>query len=77
MSAEFPVEPWHVREVGLDLSQLARTESMFALSNGHVGVRGGRAGRLATAAAGLTVRHPGGRPDLDPSRLQEPADRLP
>ena len=39
-SAEFPVEPWHVREVGLDLSQLARTESMFALSNGHVGVRG-------------------------------------
>ena len=25
---------------GLDLDQLARTESLFALSNGHLGVRG-------------------------------------
>ena len=38
--ATFPVEPWHLREVGLDPDQLARTESLFALSNGHLGVRG-------------------------------------
>jgi alpha,alpha-trehalose phosphorylase len=36
----FPVEPWHVRELGLDLSLLAQSESVFALSNGHIGVRG-------------------------------------
>jgi alpha,alpha-trehalose phosphorylase len=36
----FPVEPWQLREVGLDPDGLARTESLFALSNGHLGVRG-------------------------------------
>ena len=36
----FPVEPWAVRECGLDLDQLAQSESVFALSNGHIGVRG-------------------------------------
>ena len=38
--ATFPVEPWQLREVGLDLDELARSESLFALSNGHLGVRG-------------------------------------
>jgi len=36
----FPAEPWQVREVGLDLARLAQSESIFALSNGHIGVRG-------------------------------------
>lgn len=36
----FPVEPWCLRESGLDLSVLAQTESLFALSNGHIGWRG-------------------------------------
>ena len=36
----WPVEPWAVREQGLDLESLARTESVFALSNGHLGLRG-------------------------------------
>ncbi|MDT4938785.1 MAG: alpha,alpha-trehalose phosphorylase [Pseudonocardiales bacterium] len=36
----FPVEPWQVREVGLDLDVLAQSESLFALSNGHIGLRG-------------------------------------
>lgn len=35
----FPVEPWTVRERGLDLDLLARSESIFALSNGHIGLR--------------------------------------
>ena len=36
----FPVEPWTVRETSLDLSLLAQSESVFALSNGHIGLRG-------------------------------------
>jgi alpha,alpha-trehalose phosphorylase len=38
--AVFPVEPWTVREASLDLDLLAQTESVFALSNGHIGLRG-------------------------------------
>ncbi len=36
----FPVEPWHVRETTLNLDRIAQTESLFALSNGHIGLRG-------------------------------------
>lgn len=36
----YTVEPWCVRETGLDLDVLAQSESVFALSNGHVGWRG-------------------------------------
>src|SRR5277367_6459875 len=36
----FPVEPWQVRETQLDLDMLAQSESLFALSNGHIGLRG-------------------------------------
>ncbi len=38
--AHFPVEPWCVRETRLDLDLLAQTESVFALANGHIGLRG-------------------------------------
>ncbi len=36
----FPVEPWAVRETELHLDNLAQTESVFALANGHIGLRG-------------------------------------
>jgi alpha,alpha-trehalose phosphorylase len=36
----FPVEPWQLRETRLDLDVLAQSESLFALSNGHIGLRG-------------------------------------
>ena len=36
----FRVEPWCLREVALDLDMLAQAESVFALSNGHIGWRG-------------------------------------
>ncbi len=39
-AGRFPIEPWRVREVGLDQAALAQSESLFALSNGHIGVRG-------------------------------------
>jgi alpha,alpha-trehalose phosphorylase len=35
----FHVEPWCLREKELDLDLLAQTESVFALSNGHIGWR--------------------------------------
>ncbi|MGV0794022.1 glycoside hydrolase family 65 protein [Mycolicibacterium sp. XJ1819] len=35
-----PVEPWHVREVRFDFDLLGESESLFALSNGHIGMRG-------------------------------------
>ncbi len=36
----FTVEEWRVRETHLHLGILAQTESIFALSNGHIGLRG-------------------------------------
>ncbi len=35
----FTIEPWAVRETHLDLDVLAQTESVFALANGHIGLR--------------------------------------
>ena len=37
--AAYPVEPWAVRETSLRTDLLAQAESVFALSNGHIGVR--------------------------------------
>ncbi len=37
---EFPIEPWALRETSLNREALAVTESVFALSNGHIGMRG-------------------------------------
>src|SRR5919112_3862809 len=37
--SSFATELWAVRETELDLSVLAQTESIFALSNGHIGLR--------------------------------------
>jgi len=36
----YAVEPWCLREITLDLGVLAQSESVFALSNGHLGLRG-------------------------------------
>jgi alpha,alpha-trehalose phosphorylase len=36
----YTVEPWVIRETELDLDTLAESESIFALSNGHIGLRG-------------------------------------
>jgi alpha,alpha-trehalose phosphorylase len=39
-ASRFAVEPWAVRESELDLAALAQVESVFALANGHIGLRG-------------------------------------
>lgn len=36
----YEISPWQLRWRGLDLDGLRRTESTFALANGHVGLRG-------------------------------------
>src|SRR3954453_9848939 len=38
-SSQYPVEAWGLRETGLYLDLLAQTESVFALANGHIGLR--------------------------------------
>jgi alpha,alpha-trehalose phosphorylase len=37
---QFAIEPWAVRECDLNLAILGQTESIFALANGHIGLRG-------------------------------------
>src|SRR6202166_5369889 len=39
LNPSFTVEPWCVRATSLDLDVLAQAESVFALSNGHIGWR--------------------------------------
>ncbi|PZS14630.1 MAG: family 65 glycosyl hydrolase, partial [Solirubrobacterales bacterium] len=36
----FSVEPWSVHETELDLDVLDQAGSVFALANGHIGLRG-------------------------------------
>jgi alpha,alpha-trehalose phosphorylase len=36
----YPVEPWEIRETALDLDLIDEAESIFALANGHLGLRG-------------------------------------
>ena len=38
--AHFLIKPWSLTEVGLDLASLGTNESVFALANGHIGMRG-------------------------------------
>jgi alpha,alpha-trehalose phosphorylase len=37
---KFGIEPWAIRETRLDLDDLGHAESVFALANGHIGLRG-------------------------------------
>jgi hypothetical protein len=59
----FRVEPWVVRETALDLETLAQTESVFALANGHLGLRanldeGEPSGLPGSHLAGLYEQRP-------------------
>jgi alpha,alpha-trehalose phosphorylase len=38
--SDYPIDLWRLRETGLPLDTLAQSESLFALSNGHIGLRG-------------------------------------
>jgi len=59
----YPVEPWAVRETYLHHDTLAQSESVFALANGHIGIRGNLdegepAGLPGTYLAGLYETRP-------------------
>jgi alpha,alpha-trehalose phosphorylase len=61
--ANFELDPWAIRESSLDLDVLAQTESVFALSNGHLGLRGNLeegepVGLPGTYLNGFFERHP-------------------
>jgi alpha,alpha-trehalose phosphorylase len=66
----FPVEPWVVRETHLDLERLAQTESVFALSNGHIGLR---ANLDEGEPAGLPGTYLNGFYEVRPLPYAEPA----
>jgi alpha,alpha-trehalose phosphorylase len=58
-----PVDPWCIVEEDLDLTTLARSESLFALANGHLGLRGNLeegepCGALGTYLASVYERRP-------------------
>ena len=36
----YPADPWQLRETRLNLDVIAQSESLFALANGHIGLRG-------------------------------------
>ena len=36
----YPVDPWRLRETAFSMDNMAQAESLFALSNGHIGLRG-------------------------------------
>jgi alpha,alpha-trehalose phosphorylase len=38
--AAYEVDAWSLRETSLQLDLLAQSESVFALANGHLGLRG-------------------------------------
>ena len=59
----FAVDPWTVHETALDLDTLAQTESLFALANGHLGLRanldeGEPSGQPGTYLAGFYEARP-------------------
>ncbi len=36
----YPIDPWRIRELSFDPAYAARNETIFALANGHLGMRG-------------------------------------
>jgi alpha,alpha-trehalose phosphorylase len=66
----FAVEPWAVRETNLDLRVLDQAGSVFALANGHIGLRGNLdegepQGLPGSYLNGFYEEHP--LPDAEPS----------
>ena len=50
MQLKFPYEPWRVTEHGFSARDLRENESVFALGNGFIGLRGNLEEGCATGA---------------------------
>ena len=59
--APYGAEPWSLTEAHIDLDLLAQSESVFALSNGHIGLRGNLApeGAIVKIAGLKHIKHKG------------------
>jgi len=75
----FAVEPWAVRECGLDLAAMGQTESVFALANGHIGLRGNldEGDPHALPGSYLNYARPTGVPQSTPTARSIPPRRWP
>jgi beta-phosphoglucomutase len=51
----YPVDPWQIRELAFDAEHRGRNETIFALSNGHLGLRGNVEEAAGTVVAGTYV----------------------
>ena len=50
MEAKFPYQPWEITERGFSAKDLRENESVFALGNGFIGMRGNLEEGSATGA---------------------------
>lgn len=53
MSASYPVHPWRIEETAFDAAMVKKNESVFALGNGYLGLRGCYEEGLKDAALGV------------------------
>src|SRR5215831_7667098 len=51
----YPVDPWRIRELAFDPALAARNETIFALANGHLGLRGNLEEAAGNVAHGTFV----------------------
>ena len=73
MPSKFPYEPWSVTEEGFRPADLAENESVFALGNGFIGLRGNLEEGGAAGAVTIQGSYLNGVFDSEPIRYGETA----
>ena len=73
MQSKFPYEPWSVTEEGFRPADLAENESVFALGNGFIGLRGNLEEGGASGAVTIPGSYLNGVFDSEPIRYGETA----
>jgi beta-phosphoglucomutase len=68
--APYPVDPWVIRETAFDADEAPRAETVFALGNGHIGLRGNLEEAAGNVVHGTYVN---GFHEIAPIRYPEPA----
>ena len=73
MKTKFPYEPWTVTEEGFTAENLRENESVFALANGFIGMRGNLEEGTASGAATIQGSFLNGVFDAEPITYGEKA----